>query len=686
MKAPPPVADRAVAHATMAAHALYRPCIGCSPSVGGRRVDGVVLLTVPKPQTPGVDPTDDPRAADLTAGHEATRQSQSQRESQSPTQSPTQSPSAHLASSPLFAHVDRQALARFDTSEHWLYLPGGETLFRQGDAADALYIVVRGSLQVIVEEAQGRTRLVDTLGRGALVGEMALLLNDTRTATVVACRDSELVRLGKAEFETLIAEHPIIGIAIARLLGARLKNTTRLANRTSALRAIALLPLNGDAVWHDVGARVAAALSERQQDICYVTPAMVEDLHPGAVDAAPDDAASQRLLHWISGLEDRFRYVVYLADPARPHWTRRCRREADVTLLLAHADTNPELTAIEAESTHADPDRARVELLLLHPAGSPRISGTGRWLEPRRVARHHHVRADVDDDYRRVARFLTGRAVGLVLSGGGARGFAHLGVIQALRAAGQPIDMVGGASMGAIVAALCAAGRDTEAMNAAVRREFAGRQEFDLTLPIVALYTAAASVRKMKRLFGDVYIEDLPIGFFCVSTNLTRAETVVHDRGPVWLWTRASCSIPGLAPPVPYHGDLLVDGGLLNNLPADIMRQRCQGLVVGVDVTAGIDLRTSIDVRPHLSGWPQFWERLSPSRRALAFPNIVDILSRTALVGSMRDAARMRALCDVYLQPSVERFRMGDFHQIDALIEAGAQATRDRLATWPVHD
>jgi predicted acylesterase/phospholipase RssA/CRP-like cAMP-binding protein len=591
-------------------------------------------------------------------------------------------PSWHLASNALFARVDPATLAAFDTDGHWVHLAGGQTLFRQGDSADALYLVARGSLQVIVEEPDGRERIVDTLGRGALVGELALLLNDTRTATVIARRDSDLVRIDKAAFDQLIDTYPSIAVGIARMLGARLKRTTRFTGIDSRIRTVALLPIAPGASTYAFGERLIAALADSVPDVCLVTADLVDREHPGAADSDPESEEGRRVLRWMSGLEDRFRYVIFEADPSRPTWTRRCLREADVILLLAAAADDPRRTAIEQTFLPDDRRRTPVELVLQHETSGTPITGTARWLDARSLARHHHVRVDCDDDYRRVARFLTGRAVGLVLSGGGARGLAHIGVIKALRANGWPIDMIAGASMGAIIAAQYATGHDADEIAVLTRREFAGRQELDLTLPMVALYSASATVRKMKRLFGEVCIEDLPVGFFCTTTNLTRAESVVHDRGPVWLWTRTSCSIPGLAPPVCREGDLLVDGGLLNNLPADVMRQRCDGVVIGVDVTSGVDLRTTGDLRPQVSGWPLLWERVAHARRpnVTAFPTIVDILSRTALVGSIRDAARMEAQCDVYLQPLVERFAMTDFREIDALVDAGYQATEAALA------
>jgi predicted acylesterase/phospholipase RssA len=165
-----------------------------------------------------------------------------------------------------------------------------------------------------------------------------------------------------------------------------------------------------------------------------------------------------------------------------------------------------------------------------------------------------------------------------------------------------------------------------------------------------------------------------------MTTNLSRAQSVVHDRGPLWLWVRTSCAIPGLAPPVPHDGDLLVDGGLLNNLPADVMRERC-GTVIGVDVTAGVDLRWHGESRPSLSGWALLRERWS-SGGGPPFPTIVEILERTALAACIRDAASMRAECDVCITPAVEAYGMSSFTDIDAIIRAGAEAAAEALDGW----
>lgn len=597
---------------------------------------------------------------------------------------------ALLAGTPLFAGLPAELVTRLDAACEIRRLDGGELLFRQGAAADAMYIVLRGRLEVVLELPDGTERSIDAIWPGATVGEQALLLDEPRTATIVAARDSVLLRIGRATFEALVAAHPSAAVAIARQLSQRLKRTTRGVGPSTRPRSLALLPLSPDGEAVALADRLCAALRAHVDPglpdaIALVTLTDVAAAFPGAV--APDLALGPRgqaASEWIAQLEDRHALVVYLADPAHPEWSARCLREADVTMLIAGERANPAVGDLERRLLPPGHRLGAVELVVVHEGASTAYyAGTEAWLTPRSLRRHYHLRRHEAADYARLARFLMGRAVGLVLSGGGARGFAHIGVVQALLERGWPIDVVGGASMGAIVGAQYAVGHGPDAMAALCRREFIERTDRDLTLPLTSLYSARATVSKMRRLYGDRRIEDLPTGYFCMSTNLTRARSTVHDDGPLWLWVRTSCAIPGLAPPVAHDGDLLVDGGLLNNLPADVMRERCGGVVIGVDVTAGVDLRWQGESRPSLSGWQLLRERWTGGG-ADPFPTIVAILERTAMTSSIRDAAAMQARCDLCITPPVEGFGMSAFGRIDALIRAGADAARAALDGWGV--
>ncbi len=228
---------------------------------------------------------------------------------------------------------------------------------------------------------------------------------------------------------------------------------------------------------------------------------------------------------------------------------------------------------------------AHVELILLRPPNAT-PSRTSDWLDAAVYRAHHHVAIGRKSDYGRLVRRFTGKAWGLALGGGGARGFAHIGAIKALQEAGIPIDMIAGTSMGAILGAQHAMGLNPDEMILQSRRAYVGGSDLtDMTLPLVSFRSGRGTTARLQAMFGDRMIEDLPIPYFCVSCNLTRATAIIHERGPVVTWTRVSCSVPGLLPPVPWKGDLLVDGALLNNLPVNEMRSRLRGSVAAADVS-----------------------------------------------------------------------------------------------------
>lgn len=591
-------------------------------------------------------------------------------------------PSVHLAANPIFSGVSPRALDALDAAATWVLLAGGATLFEQGAEPDALFVLVRGTLHVLVHEPGGEDQSIDYLAAGALVGDLGVLLGEPRSATLRAVRDAELLRVPRDTFMHLLETEPALGAAVSRLLGQRLKRTTKQPRLRPRVRTVALLPIDRRPIPPEFVRSLLAALAKEGATPGHLSSASLERQHgAGASTVNRGEPGDSRILELCDALERDHSLVIYEGDADDGAWTRRCLRQADLVLLVAEADGTPPPGALESLAAEGRPPGS-IDLVLLHNSGAA-PSGTLEWLRCRPMIDHHHVHAGRAESCERLARFLMGSAGGLVLSGGGARGLAHIGAIRALREAGIVIDVIGGSSMGAVIAAQYAAGFDIGAMIELNRRSFSGSDLADLTVPAVALRTGRSAVRSLQSMFGERQIEDLPLRYFCVSSDLTHARVRVHDRGPLWLWTRASCAIPGLVPPVPSEGSLLVDGGLLNNLPADIMRQRCSGAVIAVNVTPTVDL--TIDGPPvsHMSGWPQLWRMLTGAEHP--FPNIAQILSRTVFVGSVRDAEAQARHSDLYLEPALDGIGMGEFDAIDRIVDAGYRHAVDRIAAWPGH-
>ncbi len=237
--------------------------------------------------------------------------------------------------------------------------------------------------------------------------------------------------------------------------------------------------------------------------------------------------------------------------------------------------------------------------------------------------------------------------------------------------------------MGSVIAAQVALGWDIPTMIERNRKAFTECAVIgDLTFPYVALMRGASTVRLLREMFDDLQVEDLWLPYFCISTNLSRAEIVIHDRGPLWLWIRASSAVPGIGPPVPWKGDLLVDGGLLNNLPVEILRRRCAGRVIASDVSPSVDLTTRVDTCAEMSGWPQLWRKLNPWSATAAFPNMFEIMMRIVGMSSDQSLEQMKKSADLYLHPPVSGFSPLDWGAIERVVEVGYRHACEQLDLW----
>jgi NTE family protein/lysophospholipid hydrolase len=593
-----------------------------------------------------------------------------------------------LASTEVFGRLDREALRDLLPLLEPLHVPAGATVIEEGDPADCLYLVGYGRVQVFHRTATAEAQGVE-FGPGKVVGEAALLLDVPRTATVRTIRDSLLLRLSADAFQRLGEEHPQVVLGLHRALATHLLASPRHRRDTSPLRTIAVVPAGAAPIPSEFGVELARAL-DHFGAARRVTGAVVDrDVGPGSSQVPLGDPRNAAVLGWLQAVEQRYRFVIYEADPSPSPWTRRCLRQADRVLLVGEGGSSPGPNRVEQALLGAGVSETatRRELVLVHPPGVARPRGTAAWLAVREVATHHHLRRGCRSDYERLARSLAGRAVGLVLGGGGARGAAHLGVLRALEEAGVPIDVIGGTSSGALMAASYAIGWDHEARVATVLKSFTTRALLQPTLPLVSLSSGRRVEHLFKTIAGDVEIEDLWTEFFCVSANLSRAEVVVHRRGPAWRAVRASLSLPGILPPVWWEGDLLVDGAILNNLPVDVMRERVgDGRVIAVTLGSGVDVQVPQPFESGLSGWDEFRRRLLGRRSGI--PNIAVTIMRATELASTRSHRDMisAAAVDLSLRPPVGRYGQLDFRAARALMEAGYHYTVEQLERTPLID
>ncbi|HEY6484139.1 MAG TPA: patatin-like phospholipase family protein [Steroidobacteraceae bacterium] len=567
-----------------------------------------------------------------------------------------------LSALPLFAGLAGALVSEIAAAAEWISLPGGAVLFAAGEPPDALYVVLSGCLGVFApENTQDRRRFISRVLAGDTVGEMGMISGRPRSAHVIALRDSELLRISTEAFNRSFGGHPEAMLRIARLTVERLEiSQSRLREPRAGARTFTLLP---QSVEVDVGGFAAAFVKALAAF--------------GRAELVWSVRAESHTSHWFHKIESANDFVVYVGDPTPGRWSNLCVRQADALLLLARAEAPAGRWPALAGQRESSMATQRAELVLLHD-GELAKGAAARWLIDQPATPHHHI--CTARDMARLARMLTGRGVGLVLSGGGARGFAHIGIVKALREGGVPIDLVGGTSMGGILGAGVAQHWSVAELTDRFRRAFVEAKPLrDYTLPFVSLVSGRKVSRLLRQDFGDLTIEDLPLTFFCVSSNLTTGHSEVHRRGTLWLWLRASVAIPGVLPPVVHKGEVLVDGGTMNNLPVDAMRELGRGPVIGVDVGADRAFTTDsdeVDV-------PLPWQLMSWFRTRRHRPNIFQILWRAGMVNSSAMTAAHREKTDLLLQPPLAQIDMLNWSAFEKAIAAGYEYAVRRLEQLP---
>jgi len=576
--------------------------------------------------------------------------------------------------------MDPAALALLREQLEWVEVAAGQTLMAQGDPGDSMYLSISGRLRAYRREEGGSERFLREMARGQIIGEMSLYTDAPRSATVVAIRDSVLVRLAKPAFTQLLASSAQVSIALTRQIIHRLQ-TAQTRSELAKPVAMALLPITTGVDALGLAHKLAAPLRALGR-VAVVDAATLDAAlqQPGLSHSALDDgAANRRIALYLDELEAEHDYVLLVGDDSPTAWTARCSRRCDELLLLADATQPPALHSTETELLMRRPGRTEAAevLVLLHPAELRCPRGTRLWLDRRPLAGHIHIRPELARDMARLARVQSRTAVGLVLAGGGARGIAHLGLYRALQESGIEIDCVGGTSIGSVMAALIAADRPWAEVTAIARKAFSGNPTGDYNfLPLLSLVTGRrlkSIIRKaIHELLGfEADAEDQWKTWYCVASNYSQASEHLLQRGPLLKCMLASIAIPGALPPVLHDGDLLCDGGTFNNFPVDVMRlQRGVGKVIGVDLSFRQPRRIEHDEVP--GTWALLRDRLRPKQqRRYRFPSLVAYLMNVTVLYSTSRQREAQKTTDLYFNPPLPRVGMLQWAKFDHIVEQG---------------
>ena len=573
-----------------------------------------------------------------------------------------------LASIEFLGDVPKRALRSAEKEAEWYSVPAGWPLFKAGELSDKIYFVLSGSLGAFRPLSTGRSEFLGHVRAGEPVGEMALfqggidldgdgIPDDAKhTSSVYALRDSEVLSLSRQGFQRLIRAEPDLLADMIRLIVNRMREGAR-RNRRTAPKVFCLLSTSPSI---DIQQR-ARSLRDSLARIgskARIVEEMEGDEKPSA---------------FFDALEAENDIVILVAQLGDSSWSRLAMRQADRLWLVARADARPS-NPLFPETDSPAQSLKLVDVLLIHRQGHRQASSPADWMAASGATRVFHWTDISGPHCDRLARTMSGTSIGIVFSGGGARAYAHIGVVRALREFGIPIDFAGGASMGAVVAACVALGWDDDEIDWRIRKAFVDSNPLaDWQLPVVSLVRGRRVDTRLREHFGEAEIGDLDLPFFAVSTNLTEGSYRVHRSGLLRRALRASIALPGILPPVVDNESVLVDGAVLNNFPSDVMREFQRGYVVGCDVARASQGLSADDFRDPKSffGW------IARNGFSSA-PPIAGLLMRSGTVSVDPNAGREHV--DVLVLPELENIELRDWKAYDASVEAGYRAACEALS------
>lgn len=561
-----------------------------------------------------------------------------------------------LRAVPFVKDAPAKVLREAEKETTWFGLPGGWKLFDIGDPADTIYFVLSGSLGAFRRNGSGQLELVGHIRAGEPVGEMSLIAGEPHELAVYALRDTELMAMSRTGFMQLIRSDPQILERLTRVIMVRMRQARRKTARTAEPKVFGLLATSPTTDMKLRARTLAAALQAM-----------------GLRVAIAGEEAVGMPAGFFDELETRNDIVLYISSIGDTPWFRLVQRHSDRLVVFARSDARPSVPLLPDELSATRQFRL-VDLVLLHHGGTRPAADALEWKRAADAARIFHWRDLDDNDTRRIARTIAGRSVGLVLSGGGARAYAHIGVMYALKEAGCPIDFVGGASMGAVIGACLACGWPLDEIDRRIRKAFVESNPLsDYGLPVVSLVKGHKVDARLRENFGDLRIEDLSLPFFAVSTNLTTGSFRIHTEGRLRDALRATISLPGILPPIVDQDHVLVDGAVLNNFPVDVMRNMHRGRIIGVDVAeAPVGLSPEEFTRPaSFLGWTSRHGFKSP-------PPIANLLMRAATISVNPNAHR--ELTDLLIVPDPPGVELRDWKEYDTSVKAGYDAAVKALS------
>lgn len=535
---------------------------------------------------------------------------------------------------PFFRSLSPETLTAISAKLRKVHFEQGEIVFVENSLGDSMYLIESGQVKVSVRTGTDQEeKIINYLGPGNFFGEMALILNQRRSATVTVTIDADLWMLRKADMDELLAENPEIALQITRELSRRLSDVVTEAKQRAGYRLTAVM---GDRVWlladqiyRLTNQRVVLLDASRQNMAGRAGPDFQSEKL--VILEAMANLSSDSLVDTLSILVDGYDWVLIALPPDFSEVHAKAVRLAEAVVL--YGVTEPEWLA--------------------EYAGGPVFycNGTG-------------------EETARTARKITHRVVGLALSSGGARGIAHIGVLQVLEKANIPIDIVAGTSAGSLFGGLYVCGKSPDAIADFARNLVklidlkSGLWDPKFSLPWNGLIKGNATQKYLDRQFNHATFADTKIPFYVVAADVLSGEEVVFDEGPLAEAVRASIGIIGIFAPYQLKNHHLIDGGAVNPVPVSILAEKGANIIIASSVIPSIEEERA---------------RGQAAARRRENPNFLGVLSNMMAIMEREIIKTRMSPVDVLIRPRVEIFTAMDYDKAEEFIRLGREAAEEQL-------
>ncbi len=569
----------------------------------------------------------------------------------------------------LFGELDEELLTQILEKGKALEQNTGDFLFQQGDRDNSLFIVLSGRFRALAKQSDGSLHALGDIGEGEPIGEFALFMAEPRSASVVAIRKSIVLELKENEYHEIVASHPAFSTKLTRFVVNRLRRNSLQQHLETSAKNIAVINLQSE---NDIS-DYTEAIKVQFESLDVSIQILDQESHANLELQTMYDTLElhQGLNFLVSSYEDL-------------NWSRQCIIYADLIVLAVDFYAESSLQEIEKQLDLYSNNilNKKIYLLLLHPENAKFPENTRRWFENRKIDLHVHYRKNHGPDIRRFARILANKAIGLVLGGGGSKGFSHLGAVNALYEEGLEIDFLGGTSAGALYGLTASfSDFDRDRINFYSRESAESKlTSNDFTIPLISFMSGKKMRNYVKKMMGDSYLEDFWVGSYCVSTNYSNSTIKIHERGLAWKQIEASIAIPGIYPPVVIDNQLHVDGGVVDNLPIETMYNYPVQHIIAISLSQLRTQEVDFDETPTAS--QLIWNKIT-GKKKYRLPSLSSILVNSLTLNSRQKQEMKKSGVAIYLEMELKGIGMLDDSRWKEIVKKGHDQMKTALENFP---